>query len=310
MIIDRSVLPPKQKKNLIVLVGPTAIGKTKLAIQIAQKFKTVILSADSRQFFKELKIGTAAPTSLEREAIVHHFAGNLSIHDYYNASRYENDALRKIDEIFRHNDFIVLAGGSGMYVDAVCNGIDAMPDADQKIRNEVAELFQEQGINYLREKLQQLDAEYFEIVDKANPNRMRRAIEVCMQTGRTFTSFRVKKITPRNFSILKIGINRPREELFENIDLRTEQMIAYGLLDEVKNLQPYRELNALKTVGYKEIFEYFDGDISLAQAIENIKTNTRRYAKRQLTWFKRDKNIRWFLPGQFDDIIEYIGCYR
>ncbi len=294
-------------KNLIVLVGPTAIGKTKLAINLARYFDTHIFSADSRQFYKELNIGTAAPTEAERKLAKHFFAGNLSIHDNYNVSRYENEALKFADELFIDKDFIVVAGGSGMYIDALCKGIDDMPDFNLSIREEIEIQFQQKGIEFLREKLTQLDPEYFEIVDKDNPNRMKRAIEVCVQTGKTFTSFRVRSPRPRSFGIIKVGINRPREELFRNINLRTDAMIENGLLDEVKALLPFRDLNALNTVGYKEIFQFLDGDVTLQQAIENIKTNTRRYAKRQLTWFKRDKEIRWFLPENFDEIVDYIN---
>jgi len=307
MIINPSDTKKNLNKNLIVLVGPTAIGKTSLAIDLARYFETCILSADSRQFYKELNIGTAAPTEAERKLAKHFFAGNLSIHDNYNVSRYEDEAIKLAEELFVEKDYIVLAGGSGMYIDAVCQGIDEMPDFDKTLRNEVEAHCQEKGIEFLREKLGQLDPEYFEKVDKDNPNRMKRAIEVCMQTDRTFTSFRVKKARPRNFGIIKVGINRPREELFRNISLRTDAMIENGLVEEVKSLLPFRELNALNTVGYKEIFQFLDSEISLQQAIENIKTNTRRYAKRQLTWFKRDKEIKWFLPEHLDEIITHIN---
>lgn len=294
-------------KKLIVIVGPTAIGKTRLAIDLAKHFDTHIFSADSRQFYKELKIGTAAPTMAERKMARHYFAGNLSIHDNYNVSRYENEAIKLAEELFIEKDFIVLAGGSGLYVDAICKGIDEMPDFDKTLRDQVEAEYQENGIEFLREKLAELDPEYFEKVDKDNPNRMKRAIEVCMQTGRTFTSFRVRKARPRNFGIIKVGINRPREELFRNISLRTDAMIENGLVEEVKSLLPFRELNALNTVGYKEIFQFLDGEINLNQAIGNIKTNTRRYAKRQLTWFKRYQEIRWFLPENFDEIVSHIN---
>jgi len=308
MIINPSDTKNNNKKNLIVLVGPTAIGKTRLAINLARHFNTHIFSADSRQFYKELKIGTAAPTEAERSLAKHFFAGNLSIHDNYNVSRYENDALKLADKLFNDKDFIVVAGGSGMYIDALCKGIDDMPDFNPSIREEIDIQFQQKGIEFLREKLALLDPEYFEKVDKDNPNRMKRAIEVCVQTGKTFTSFRVKSPRPRSFGIIKIGINCPREELFSNISLRTDAMIENGLVEEVKGLLPFRDLNALNTVGYKEVFQFLDGDVSLRQAIENIKTNTRRYAKRQLTWFKRDKEIRWFLPESFDEIVDYINA--
>jgi tRNA dimethylallyltransferase len=307
MIIKSPASAENTRKILIVLVGPTAIGKTGLAIRLARHFNTVILSADSRQFYQELRIGTAAPTPEELAAARHYFSGHLSVNDYYNVSQYGQEAVGLLDEIFEKNEFAVLAGGSGLYVDAVCQGIDDMPDPDINLRKQIEESYLEKGIEYLRQKLAALDPEYFGVVDNANPNRMKRAIEVCLQTGRTYTSFRVKKPEERNFRTIKIGINRPRQELFDRIEKRTDAMISHGLVGEVKGLIPHRHLNALKTVGYKEIFEYLDGEVTLTRAIENIKTNTRRYARRQLTWFKRDKEIRWFLPEDYSNILEYIN---
>ncbi len=307
MITSRKSSAGKSKKTLIVLSGPTAIGKTSVAIKLASHFKTSIISADSRQFFKELKIGTAAPTDSEKAVCPHYFAGHLSMHDNYNVSMFEKDVLGVLDQLFMESDFVIMAGGSGLYIDAVCEGIDDIPDADLSVRKLVDEKYRAQGIEYLQNELKCLDPEYFSEVDKNNPNRMKRAIEVCLSSGKTFSSFRIRKNAARSFKIIKIGLNRPRAELFENISIRTGKMIEKGLMEEVKALMLHRNLNALNTVGYKEIFEYLDGDTGLDQAIENIKTNTRRYAKRQLTWFKRDKDIRWFLPEDLEGIIHFIN---
>lgn len=309
MMTTNGLLPSAKLpgKTLVVLVGPTAIGKTSLAIKIAQYFNTAILSADSRQFFNELKIGTAAPTIEEQSLVQHFFAGHLSMHDYYNVADFEREVLDTLDKLFIEKDVAVLTGGSGLYIDAVCSGIDDMPDQDLAVRAQIDNWYREHGIDFLCEKLAGLDPEYFKIVDKANPNRLKRAIEVCLETGKTFTSFRVREIKPRPFNIIKIGINRPRAELFADISTRTDAMMESGLLDEVRSMLPYRDLNALNTVGYKELFEYFDAKVTLDRAIENIKTNTRRYAKRQLTWFKRDKELRWFLPSNLTEIIAYIN---
>lgn len=294
-------------KTLIVVAGPTAIGKTEVAIRLARHFNTAILSADSRQFYRELQIGTAAPTAAEKARAPHHFSGHLSIHDSYNVSRFENDALQLLDQLFMNHDYVVMCGGSGLYIDAVCRGIDDIPGVDLKIRRQVDEAYRKQGISYLQNELARLDPEYFARVDKSNPNRMKRAIEVCITSGKTFSSFRLWEPHPRPFKIIKIGLNRPRHELFQNISKRTDQMMADGLVDEVKSLLPFRELNALNTVGYKEIFGYLDGEMTLDQAVEKIKTNTRRYARRQLTWFKKDKEIHWFMPENEQNIIHYIA---
>lgn len=299
--------PNSPEYTLLVMAGPTAIGKTEIAIELAKHFNTAILSADSRQFFKELKIGTAAPTEAEKAQCAHFFAGHLSMHDYYNVSMFEKDALGLLDRLFKETKIVILAGGSGLYIDAVCQGIDDIPDTDMLIRDEVDMKYKTQGIEFLQKELARLDPEYFALVDKNNPNRMKRAIEVCLTSGQTFTSFRMRQKKTRDFNIIKIGLNRPRTELFERISRRTQQMIELGLVEEARGLLPYRDLNALNTVGYKEIFEYLDEKVSLGQAIENIKTNTRRYAKRQLTWFKRDKEIRWFMPEDLEGMINFVG---
>lgn len=295
-----------KKGTLVVITGPTAIGKTGVAVKIASHFHTSVISADSRQFFKEMKIGTAAPTSAELAAVPHYFAGHLSVNDYYNVSRFEADVLTLLDALFTESQLVVMTGGSGLYLDAVCKGIDELPDPDENLRNHIKLSYRENGIEYLQKQLEQLDPEYYNVVDQANPNRLMRAIEVCLTTGTTFTSLRKNRAKTRDFSTIKIGLNRPRNELFDNIGKRTDKMIADGLVDEVKSLAQFRHLNALNTVGYKEIFDYLDGKIILDAAITNIKTNTRRYAKRQLTWFKKDQDYRWFLPEEVEQIIGFI----
>jgi len=293
-------------KTLIVILGPTSIGKTALSIKLARHFNTEIISSDSRQFFKEMKIGTAVPSIEELNSVKHHFIGNLSISDYYNVSKFENEALQKLDDIFLKNNLAIMVGGSGLYIDAVCKGIDDLPDPDKKLRHEINEIFKSSGIEALQKKLKELDPEYYLIVDLKNPKRLMRAIEVCLQTGKTYTSLRKNKTGNRNFNIIKIGLNCEREKLFDRINLRVDKMINEGLLDEVKELYKHKNLNSLNTVGYKEIFDFLDNKTTFEQAIENIKTNTRRYAKRQLTWFKRDEEIKWFHPDELDEIIKFV----
>ncbi|MCF8368011.1 MAG: tRNA (adenosine(37)-N6)-dimethylallyltransferase MiaA [Bacteroidales bacterium] len=294
------------KKSLIVICGPTAIGKTSMAINIAREFHAEIISADSRQFYKELKIGVAAPSKEELAMASHHFVGHLSVTDYYNVSSYENDVLNFLRNYFTKNDYAVMVGGSGLYIDAVCFGIDDLPDPDEDIRNKLKAQLQENGIASLQKQLKKLDPAYSDIVDLNNPNRLLRALEVCLMTGQTFTDLRKKSKKEREFNIIKIGLTKPRHELNEIIHQRVGQMIENGLLQEVEGLLKFRDLNALNTVGYKEMFKYLDGDWSMELAIEKIKTHTRRYAKRQMTWFNRDKDIRWFLPDELTNIFDYI----
>ena len=295
-----------QKPVLIVISGPTAVGKTDTGVELAKVFNTEIISADSRQFYKELRIGTAAPTQDEMQGIKHHFIGNLSIHDYYNVSKFENEVLESLKQLFKKNKYAILLGGSGLYINAVCEGIDELPDADVSLREKLNFEFNRNGIEYLRDKLKQLDPEFFAIVDKSNHKRLMRAIEVCITTGKTYSSLRLNEVKQRDFDIIKIGLNRDRQELFDRINNRVDIMIKNGLEGEARNLFPFRELNALKTVGYKELFEHFENKISLEQAITNIKTNTRRYAKRQLTWFKNDDLIKWFHPDETEKIVQII----
>ncbi|MBO7277809.1 MAG: tRNA (adenosine(37)-N6)-dimethylallyltransferase MiaA [Bacteroidales bacterium] len=281
------------KKKLVVLIGPTAVGKTALSIELANFLNTEIVSADSRQFYKELNIGVATPSLEELSMAKHNLIGHISIQQKYNISDFEQDALKELERIFQENDYAVLTGGSGLYVNALCYGVDNMPDVKPEIREELNEIFTTQGIVPLQEELKLKDPEYWEIVDKQNHIRLIRALEVCRQTGKTFTSFRSGEKKQRDFEIIKIGLERSRENLLDRIYQRVDIMIKDGLIEEAKGVYPYRNLQALQTVGYKELFEYFDGKVDLPTAIENIKINTRQYAKRQMTWFKKDKSTLW-----------------
>ena len=290
----------------MVIAGPTASGKTALAVEIASKLGTEIISADSRQFYRELPIGTAAPEPGYLNRVKHHFAGHLSVNEEYNVSRFEQDVLALLKVLFKKHRYVVMTGGSGLYIDAVCKGIDELPDPDESLRRELDALFENEGIVALQEKLQQLDPEYYEVVDTKNPKRLMRAIEVCLQTGKKYSELRKGTPKERDFQCLKIGLELPRAELYDRINRRTEVMLEKGWIEEAKSVIRYRNLNALNTVGYKELFQYLDGNLSLDEAVEKIKTNTRRYAKRQLTWFKRDKEMHWFHPGETDKILEFI----
>jgi tRNA dimethylallyltransferase len=295
-----------QNKNLIILVGPTAVGKTVLGIELANHLETEIISADSRQMYKELHIGTASPSEEELAAVRHHFIKNKSVNQYYNASMFEVEVLDLLNELFRKFATVLMVGGSTLYIDAVCNGIDDLPTVDLKLRDDLTSKYKEEGIEFLRKQLKILDPLHYQKVDLNNPNRMMKAIEVSLMTGKPYSTFLTFTQKTRDFNIIKIGINRDRPELFERINSRVDKMISDGLTDEVKSLTAYRETNALKTVGYREIFEYFDGKTSLENAIEQIKTNTRRYAKRQITWFSRDKTMPWFHPDEFENILNFI----
>lgn len=281
------------KKKLVVLIGPTAVGKTALSIELANFLNTEIVSADSRQFYKELNIGVATPTALELSLAKHNLIGHISIHQKYNVADFEQDALKELERIFQNNDYAVLTGGSGLYVNALCYGVDNMPDVKAEIREELNNLFATQGIAPLQEELMQKDPEYWQIVDRQNHIRLIRALEVCRQTGKTFTSFRSGEKKKRDFEIIKLGLEREREILLDRIYKRVDLMIEEGLENEARGVYPFRDLQALQTVGYKELFEYFDGKVDFSTAIENIKINTRQYAKRQMTWFKKDKDTLW-----------------
>ena len=282
------------------------MGKTDLCIRLAHLFYAPIVNADSRQIYREMKIGTARPDEAELAQARFYFVGNLSITDYYSAARYEQDALRLLAELFRTSDYVILSGGSMMYVDAVVKGIDDIPTVPDDIRAEMKQRLESEGLEALGDELKRLDPEYHAIVDLKNPRRVLHALEICHSTGRTYTSFRVRACKPRPFNIIKIGLNIPRPRLFERINGRVDKMIAEGLVDEARELYPQRGLTALNTVGYNEMFKYFDGEMTLPVAIERMKKNTRVYAKKQLTWYKRDEEMTWFGPDDFDSIVEYI----
>ncbi len=276
------------KPTLLIVSGPTAVGKTDYTIDLAQQHNTCILSCDSRQFYKEMKIGTAYPTDEQLAAVLHYFIGHLSIHDYYSVSKFENDVLELLPQLFKENSVVVMTGGSGLYIDAVCNGIDLLPDPDLEVRKYVIDLFENEGVEALRYELRIRDPHFMETVDIANYKRLMRALEVCIQTKIPYSQQLTSNKKKRDFHIEKIYLNRSREVLFDRINQRVDIMMNDGLLEEAKRLYPYKHLNALNTVGYKEMFAYIDGECTLDFAVEKIKVNTRRYAKRQLTWFKRD----------------------
>lgn len=294
------------EKYLVVIAGPTAVGKTDVAINLAKEWNTEIISADSRQFYNEMSIGTAKPDPKQLSEVKHHFVGQLSVHDYFNVSKFESEALELLKTLFQKHNLVFLVGGSGLYIDAVCRGIDDFPDPEPEYRNYLKGIYKDDGIAKLQEMLLDQDPEYFDTVDINNPNRLLRALEVCHSTGKKFSDQRLNNSKQRDFQIVKIGLNLPRPELFSRIELRVDQMIEKGLVEEVKSLVSYRHLNALNTVGYKELFEYLDSEITLDQAIINIKTSTRRYAKRQLTWFNRTDEYKWFEPSQLNEIANYL----
>lgn len=293
-------------KTLIVITGPTAVGKTQLCLDIARHFDIPIINADSRQIYKELSIGTAQPSAEEQQQVRHYFVGTLSLQDYYSASLFETQVIDLLGTLFLQSDFALMAGGSMMYIDAVCDGIDDIPTIDDETRATMKRRLAEEGLSKLCEELQRLDPEYYAIVDRQNPKRVVHALEICTMTGRTYTSFRKRDKKERPFRIVKIGLNREREELYRRINARVDEMMQRGLLTEAESMYPLRHLNALNTVGYKELFEYLNGRWSLDEAVERIKGNTRRYARKQLTWYKKDPQIRWFHPDQKKEIIDYI----
>ena len=293
-------------QTLIVLIGPTGVGKTDLSLELAERFHTDIVSADSRQIYANLPIGTAAPTPEQLERVKHYFIGTLQLTDYYSAAQYEEDALKVLDVLFQKHETVILTGGSMMYVDAICKGIDLIPTIEQETREMMQQKYHEQGLESLCQELKLLDPEYYQIVDRKNPKRIIHALEICYQTGQTYTSFRTHPKKERPFRMIKIGLTRPREELYNRINLRVDSMIENGLVEEALSVYPQRELNSLNTVGHKELFHYLDGVWTLDYAVEKIKVNTRTYARKQLTWFKHDSEIRWFHPDEKEAIIKYI----
>lgn len=296
--------------TLIVVTGPTAVGKTALTIEIAKHYGIPIINADSRQIYQELKIGTASPTAEQMQQVKHYFVGTKSITDYYNASMYEQEVVQLLEKLFVDSPVQLLSGGSMMYIDAVCNGIDDIPTVRDDIRNEMKRRYQEEGLDALCEDLRRLDPEHYEVVDRQNHRRVIHALEICYQTGKTYTSFRTQKRKERPFQIVKIGLTRDRQELYDRINQRVDTMMSEGLLDEVRSVSAFRSTNALNTVGYKELFDYIDGRWPLEEAVERIKGNTRRYARKQLTWYKRDEQVTWFHPDQQDKILKFISHYE
>ncbi len=294
------------KKFLILVVGPTASGKTTLSVKLAKHLGTEIISADSRQFYKEIAIGTAAPEPSSLQHVPHHFVGHLSIFDEYNVAHFEQDVLAMLSKLFKITSVVIMSGGSGLYIDAVCKGIDKLPDSDPKLRKKLEDKFKTEGIEAIQFQLRHLDPEYYNLVDIKNPKRLMRAIEICLQSGEKYSDLRHNKPKKRAFEIIKVGLELPRKELFNRINRRADQMLIKGWVDEAKAVFPYCKLNALNTLGFKELFTYLEGKCSLDFALEKIKTNTRRYAKRQLTWFKKDKEIHWFKPTDTKEIISFV----
>jgi len=295
-----------KNKNLIIICGPTAVGKTKNSIDIAKYFQTEIISADARQIFGEINIGTAKPSFSELSEIKHHFIGTISIEDTYNAGIYEQQAIGVVEQLFAQKNYAVVCGGSGLYIKALCEGFDDLPQIHEALRNEILQLYKEEGITSLQNKLKALDPEYFKQIDIQNPRRLMRGIENCISSGKLHSELQKQKVSERNFKIIKIGFEMNRDELYEKINQRVDEMMASGLLKEVESLYLKRNLNALQTVGYSELFDFIDGKYNLDEAILKIKQHTRNYAKRQMTWFKKDDEIKWFHPSEVKEAITYI----
>lgn len=294
-------------KTLITLQGPTGVGKTELSLRLAEFFDTCILNADSRQIYRDIPIGTAAPTEAERQRVPHHFVGMLALDDYYSAAQYESDVLQLLnDEVFPQKDVAILSGGSMMYIDAVCKGIDDIPTIDAETREMMRERYEREGLEPLAEELRLLDPDYYAVCDIRNPKRVVHALEICYMTGRTYTSFRVRRQVHRPFRIIKVGLQREREELYNRINRRVTSMMQDGWLDEARRVLPFRHCNSLNTVGYKELFKYLDGEWELDFALEKIQRNTRVYSRKQMTWFRRDEEVHWFHPEDEKGILDYL----
>jgi len=292
-------------KTLLILLGPTGVGKTDLSIEIAKYYNTEIISCDSRQIYKEMRIGTAVPDQQTLETIPHHFIRSHSIHDYYNASKFEVEVLERLELLFQKKDVVLMTGGSMMYIDALCKGIDDLPEVDDELRQSLMARMEAEGIESLRNELKYHDPVYYNEVDLRNPKRILHALEICLMTGKPYSSFRINQTKKRPFQIIKLGLNRDREVLYNRINQRVDIMFSEGIEKEAIDLYPFRHLNSLNTVGYRELFDYFDGTITIEEAKERIKANSRKYARKQLTWFRRDPEIKWFTPDMKDEIIAY-----
>ncbi|MBN1415542.1 MAG: tRNA (adenosine(37)-N6)-dimethylallyltransferase MiaA [Bacteroidales bacterium] len=295
-----------KKKHLVTVVGPTAVGKTPVSVALAKHFNTEIISADSRQVFREIRIGTSIPSPEQLASVPHHFIGSRSVQEYYNASMFEMEVMELLPRLFSLHDVVIMTGGSGMYVDAVCQGIDDFPAVNAVIRENLKSAFLQQGMDWLRSQIRESDPEYYAVVDINNPKRLLKALEIITMTGRPYSSFLTRQKKERNFGIIYIGLNLKREDLYSRINQRVEKMIGDGLVEEVKDLLPFRKLNALDTVGYKEIFDHLEGKSTLEEAVDLIKRHSRQYARRQLTWFRKNKGIQWFTPDQHNAMIQYI----
>ena len=291
--------------TLVVITGPTGVGKTDTAISIAQALSAEIISADSRQLYRDIPIGTAAPTAVQQSLVPHHFVGTLGLEEYYSAAQFESDVMQLLPQLFERSPYAVMCGGSMLYIDAVCKGIDDIPTISDEIRQQVYAEYEQYGLDYMLNRLQTLDPEHYAVVDKKNHKRVVHAVEICLQAGCSYTSLRTNKAKERPFRIVKIGLNMPREQLFDRINRRVWAMVEAGLLEEARRVYPMRHLNSLNTVGFKEMFAYFDGTMDYDTAVARIQKNTRVYAKKQLTWYAKDKDMQWFVPGD-PAIIEYI----
>ena len=299
-------MPLAKNKTVVIIAGPTAVGKTAVAIALAKHFKTEIISADSRQCYKELNIGVARPCRKELEEVKHHFIASHSISDEVNAATFEKYALEKLNDLFENHDTVIMVGGTGLYIKAFCEGLDEIPSVKIEVRNNISSKYEEKGLVWLQEEIKRKDPEFYKVGEIHNPQRMMRALEVIESTGQSVLHFRKGKKNERDFNIIKIGLELPKEELHQNINARVDKMIDDGLVEEVKSLQSFYRLNALQTVGYSEIFDFLNAKLSLEEAVNHIKTNTRQYAKRQMTWFRKDAEIKWFDPAQLNNITEFV----